>query len=227
MLHLSMTCPQCGARKARRSCPALGQQICPVCCGTKREVEIRCPSDCIYLASSREHPAAAIRRQKERDLALLVHLMRDFNDRQSQLLLGITTFLARYRPDDLEGVIDEDVADATAALAATFETASRGVIYDHRPASLPAGRLASRLREVIRESAPAQGTTSFERDTAGVLRRIETTIRDLAKRQGLHQEGGKRPFLDLLERATRGRDLPSSPSAPGPGGTPTPRLIVP
>ena len=123
----------------------------------------------------------------------------------------MTTFLARYRPDDLQTVIDEDVADATAALAATFETASRGVIYDHRPASLAAERLTSRLREVIRASAPAHGSTSFERDAAAVLRRIDGAVRDLGTAQDGH---GRRPFLDLLERVTRGRDLPPAASEP-------------
>jgi hypothetical protein len=163
--------------------------------------------------------------------------MRDFNDRQSQLLLSITTFLARYRPDDLQSVIDDDVAEATAALAATFETASRGVIYDHRPASLPAERLTSRLREVIRQTAPEHATTSFEREAAGVLRRIEAAVRDLGNAQEGH---GRRPFLDLLERVTRGRDLPPDVSGSGDASPPGserpeaprersegPRLIVP
>lgn len=221
-----MTCPQCGTRRARRACPALREEICPVCCGTKRQVEIRCPSDCAYLAASREHPAGATRRQQERDLSLLVRLMRDFNDRQAQILLDVTTFLARYRPDDLQTVIDEDVADATAALAATYETASRGVIYDHRPASLAAERLTSRLREVIRASAPTHGSTSFERDVAAVLRRVDGAVRDLGKAPDGH---GRRPFLDLLERATRGRDLPPAASEPGdgPGDASARRLIVP
>ena len=231
----AMTCPLCGARKARRSCPALGQDICPVCCGTKRLVEIRCPADCGYLASSREHPAAVTRRQQEHDLSLLVDLMRDFNDRQSQLLLGLTTCLARYRPDDLQSVIDDDVAEAAAALAATFETAARGVIYDHRPTSFPAERLAARLRAVILDVAPKHGSTPFERDTAGVLRRIEGAVRDVG---GLAKERGadtRRPFLDLLERVTRGRDLPPTvpPGESGERGEHdesdprAPRLIVP
>ncbi len=53
-----MTCPLCSQRKARRACPALGHQICAVCCGTKRLTQIPCPSDCVYLASAREHPPA-------------------------------------------------------------------------------------------------------------------------------------------------------------------------
>jgi hypothetical protein len=221
-----MTCPQCGTRRARRACPALGQEICPVCCGTKRLVEIHCPSDCAYLAASREHPAGVTRRQQERDLSLLVHLMRDFNDRQAQLVLAITTFLARYRPDGLHAFIDEDVAEAAAALAATFETASRGLIYDHRPASAPAERLMARLREVIRDSAPEHSSTSFERDVAAVLRRVEAAVRDLGKAQ---DEPNRRPFLDLLERVTRGRDLPAAAQDPRADGdaAPTPRLIVP
>src|SRR5436190_794862 len=32
----AVTCPLCGQRKARRDCPAVGQRICAVCCGTKR-----------------------------------------------------------------------------------------------------------------------------------------------------------------------------------------------
>jgi class 3 adenylate cyclase len=40
---------------------------------------------------------------------------------------------------------DDDVADAAGALAATFETAARGVIYEHAPESLVARRLADDL----------------------------------------------------------------------------------
>ena len=39
---------------------------------------------------------------------------------------------------------------------ATFETASRGVIYEHRPASLPAERLATALKPVLAEAGRAR-----------------------------------------------------------------------
>ena len=139
-------CPLCGQRKARRDCPALGYQICAVCCGTKRLTEIHCPSDCPYLASAREHPPAVAVRQQQRDVESLVEVVRDFNERQSQLFLMIATFLIRYEPPELQALLDDDVAEAADALAATFETASRGVIYEHRPASLPAERLAAALK---------------------------------------------------------------------------------
>jgi hypothetical protein len=44
-------CPRCSSRKAKRSCPALGAEICPVCCAEGRLKTISCPTDCGYLQS--------------------------------------------------------------------------------------------------------------------------------------------------------------------------------
>src|SRR5678810_886791 len=50
-------CPLCTERSAKRFCPAKQTSICAVCCGTKREVEIDCPSSCVYLKASRSYDA--------------------------------------------------------------------------------------------------------------------------------------------------------------------------
>src|SRR5260370_15859354 len=90
---VAMICPLCGTRRARRSCPAVGKQICAVCCGTKRLVQIPCPADCAYLASAREHPAAVVVRQQHRDVSFVAQSIRDFSDRQSELFFLIATTL--------------------------------------------------------------------------------------------------------------------------------------
>src|SRR5262249_28624569 len=105
-------CPLCHQRKARRMCPALGKQICTVCCGTKRQVEIHCPSDCTYLLSAREHPPVAMVRKHRRDLGVVVRFMQDLSERQSRLFFLIMTFLVRYQPPELHPLIDDDVAEA-------------------------------------------------------------------------------------------------------------------
>jgi hypothetical protein len=218
-----VVCPLCGTRRARRGCPALSQQICAVCCGTKRLVQIQCPSDCAWLASAREHPPAALVRQQQRDVGLLVQFMRDFSQRQSQLFFLINTFLVRYEPPELQELIDADVAEASAALAGTFETAARGVIYEHRPASLPAERLAAALKTVLAEAGRGAGS-AFERDAAAVLRRLAEAVRDV---RALEQDN-RRAFLDLL-----GRVISKTPDGGGPeagaetGAAPASRLIVP
>src|SRR5882672_10915028 len=78
--------------------------------------------------------------------------MRDFNQRQSQLFLLVTSFIVRYEPPELQPLVDDDVSEGMAALASTFETASRGVIYEHRPASLPAERFIAGLKPLLAEA---------------------------------------------------------------------------
>jgi hypothetical protein len=124
-------------------------------------------------------------------------------------------FLLRYQPGELQALIDEDVAGAAKALAATFETAARGVIYEHSAPSGAAERLAAALRPLFAE-AGVNGGTSFERDTAVVLRRIE----EAADTVGTLVPGNRRGFLELLGRVTR-RDPRTENADEGP------RLIVP
>jgi hypothetical protein len=226
-----VTCPLCGQRKARRACPAVGHEICAVCCGTKRLVQIQCPSDCGYLSTAREHPPAAAVRRQQHDFGLLVQFMRDFNQRQSQLFFLVNTFLVRYDHDqpELQPLIDDDAAEAAASLAATLETSTRGVIYEHRPASLPAERLMAALKPLLTEAGGQAGGTAFERDAAVVLRRVEEAARGVRA----SDSGNRRAFLDLL-----GRVIKRAGDDNGPGGdhdarassaasaTP-PRLILP
>jgi hypothetical protein len=185
-------CALCGIRKARRGCPAIGRQICAFCCGTKRLVEIQCPPDCTWLASAREHPPAVVVRQQQQDVGLLMHFLRDFNRRQSQLFLMVGTFLVRYEPPELQPLIDEDIVEAMGALAGTFETAARGVIYEHRPESMAAERLLGALKPVLLEAGQGGGS-AFERDAAVVLRRVADAARETSGEN-------RRAFADLLTR---------------------------
>jgi hypothetical protein len=178
----------------------VGQQICPVCCGTKRLVEIACPSDCVWLASAREHPPAVAVRRQQRDVGLLVDSMRDLNRRQSQLYFLVNSFINEYQPEQLHAAVDADVIEAADALAATYETAARGVIYEHRAQSLPAERLAHALKPLLAEAGKGQGTP-FERDATVVLRRVADTARDAARQA----PGDSRAFLELLRRVLPAR----------------------
>jgi hypothetical protein len=213
-----VVCPLCETRKARRACPALNQQICAVCCGTKRLVEIDCPADCVWLASAREHPPAVVVRQQQRDLGLLVQFMRDLNRRQSQLFFLVNSFVNEYQPESLHSLVDADIADAADALAATYETAARGVIYEHRPQSLPADRLVAAIKPLLAEAGKGQGTP-FERDAAVVLRRVADAARDVAK----HDPANQRAYVELLKRVMR----PSEKSAAeAPVQAPKPRITI-
>lgn len=155
-------------------------------------------------------------RQQQRDIALLIHSMRDLNDRQAQLFLLLNTLLLRYEAPELQPVVDEDVAEAAASLASTYETAMRGVIYEHRAGSAPAERLAAALKPLLAE-AGQNGGTAFERDAAVVLRTISAAARD-ARELDVQNS---RAYLDLLARTLK-KDLRTTPWP-----SDEPRLIVP
>ncbi|OFW20359.1 MAG: hypothetical protein A3H97_20695 [Acidobacteria bacterium RIFCSPLOWO2_02_FULL_65_29] len=189
-----------------------------MCCGTKRLTEIRCPSDCGYLASAREHPPAVLARRQQQDVGWLVQVMRDFNERQSQIFATVCTSFRGYDAPALQPLLDSDVVAAASALAATFETASRGVIYEHRAASVPAERLAAAMRSVLVD-AGRSGGSAFERDTAVVLRRLAEAVEAL----NTALPGNRRGFLDLLDRTFRQPDQGVNADTPPDAR----RLIVP
>lgn len=210
-----MLCPLCRTRKARRSCPALGQTICAVCCGTKRLTEIACPSDCVYLASAREHPAAVVRRQQERDVAALLPTIQHLTERQYQLFFLFQTVIARHKPEGFARLVDEDVAEAAAAMAATLETAARGVIYEHGTQSLVAQRLATEMKALLAELRE-QGAKVYDGETAIVLRAIEQGAREARTKM----EGNDVAYLTLMTRliqqnSTRPSSEPAAASGSG------------
>lgn len=203
-------CPLCGARKARRACPALQQEICAVCCGTKRLTEIRCPPTCGYLQSARTHPAVAVRRRDERELRFFATTLHGTSEQQRAIFAFLQTLVARHAASSVPRLTDRDVAEAAGALAASFETASRGIIYDQQPTSLAAQRLAGDIREQIEKTLHAS-ERPLDRDLAIALRRTET----MAAHAATEIEGGATAYLQLLERKIgKGEEKPEASAEP-------------
>ena len=202
-----MSCPICHVRKPRRACPALHQTICPICCGTKRLTEIQCPDDCVYLTSAREHPAAVVKRQQEHDVAILLPTLQGLTERQHQVFFLFQSLIARHTPEGFSRLVDDDVAEAAAAVAATLETAARGVIYDHAPQSRPAQRLASDMKAMLADMEK-QGVRIYDREVAIALRAIEKGARETRK-----IEPGDASYLTLMARLLQRNRTGAQPSA--------------
>ena len=194
--------PLCQRRRARRTCPALGQDICGICCGTKRLTEINCPSDCNYLASARAHPPAAVQRQQERDFRFLLPILQDLTEEQRHLLLMIQAF---FQSDQLSQHVfsDNDVANAVKALADTYDTESRGIIYEHVAESPSANRLKTEIKAFV-ETKQNEGTKIRNMDMVTVMKRIEKAAREA--RSSL--PGDETAYLELLKRVLK---VPTSP----------------
>jgi hypothetical protein len=212
-------CPVCRERRPKRSCPALGQTICTVCCATKRLVEIHCPPDCVYLSSAKAHPAAVVQRRQDRDLGFLLPLVASLSDTQYRLAVLFQSVIVRHAAAAMPPIYDVDVAEAAAAAAATLETSRKGIIYEHQAVSAPAQRLTADLRQVV-DDIIKQNTTQqsrIERDAAAALRQIEEGARRAEKALA----GDEAPvYLKMLGRifAGTGKGEPSGQGSP-PGGS--------
>jgi hypothetical protein len=121
-------CVYCHQRKGKRSCPALGGEICTTCCGEHRGKEIRCPNDCVYFIPHeayqreragelfaqqwRQFHAMAERRWGENGprlalfltLTLYQHFVDQPSPSDSEALAGIALLRQRLSPIHLPGV---------------------------------------------------------------------------------------------------------------------------
>jgi hypothetical protein len=176
-------------------------------------VEISCTEDCRYLEAAQRHPAAIIKKQIDHDLSVLMTTVGRLSEQQLQLFFMLQSMVLSHQPDGLARLLDADVAQATAALAATLETATKGVIFEEAAGSMPAEGLRRALKPVIDEIIKSGGSRA-EREVAMVLRAIERG----ANHDGGFIAPGDRSYLELV-----GRVFQQRPQAPKPPDKP---LIV-
>jgi hypothetical protein len=165
------------------------------------------------LVTAREHPASSVRRQRERDLSVLMPSIQHLTERNRQLYFLFQTVVLTHRPDSLTGLVDVDVAEAAAAAAATLETAAKGVIYEHVPPSAPAQRLTAAFRMAL-DDAKEHGATIYDGEAALVLRAIARGAED-AHRSAAPE--GPTAYLDLMRRLLGVPDGPLEGRAEGAG----------
>jgi hypothetical protein len=183
-----------------------------VCCGTKRIVELACPATCVYLEHAHRHPAAAVKRQQEADLVVLMSALGRISEAQLQLFFLLQTTILRFKPEGFARITDADVAEAAGALASTLETAERGVLYDHQASSVVAEALRRELKALV-DRVGRGGGSRFEREVAQVLRGIERG----ARHETLGPGAGGVDYLSVVARVLEERPPSASPSLIIPG----------
>jgi hypothetical protein len=145
-----VNCPICGKRKAARYCPAKGEQICAVCCGTEREATISCPADCPYLVAAHRYEDQHRRAVAADTPFTEERLPPDIVHTQQQLMSLLAFQIAKFASSELNAT-DPDVLAAVAALAATYKTLQSGLLYEKIP-EIPAQRnLYLALTEFLNE----------------------------------------------------------------------------
>jgi cell fate (sporulation/competence/biofilm development) regulator YmcA (YheA/YmcA/DUF963 family) len=146
-----MKCIVCGQRKGKRYCPAKNTLICAVCCGTKRIIEIDCPSDCVYLKTGRERVASEvfIKQYQKADAKKMKYweLCRTF----PALFTNLEKHLVAYRKL-FKDLTDAQVLEAISLLLKSYETEAKGVIYQYKAYQAEIQGLVDRLTKTIEEA---------------------------------------------------------------------------
>jgi len=140
-------CPLCSERPAKRFCPAKETRICPVCCGSKREVEIDCPSSCHHLIAGRVYESD--RRSPDPQLESEVRRFdKSFIHRHTPVLNAVSLAICEERTVAL-WLLDTDVIEVFKDLTKTMKTLSSGIYYESLPESVVRVSLFHRLKQLF------------------------------------------------------------------------------
>jgi len=160
-----VSCPICEKRKAVRFCPAKGEKICAVCCGTEREVTIDCPADCSYLVAAHRYENEH-QRSLPADTPLLDEkIPQDIIYTHQQLMTALAFSIAKFCAVQ-PAAADPDVLTAIQALAETYKTLRSGIIYENPPvAPLPRelyAALIALLTEIKKQQAERAASANLK-----------------------------------------------------------------
>jgi hypothetical protein len=187
-------CPVCGHRKAKRACPVKGS-ICSVCCGTKRLVEIDCPSDCEYLTGAHAPSWEGRESDRRADISRIAPQLERLSQDQAALffylLAGIVQISAKHRDAD-----DVQWREAILALGKTLETRESGLVYEHAAEGFRAQELVRELKDVVHPPA-AEGPVAPDRELLAALRAITAALEAT-----IAEGAGPKAFLATALRLT-------------------------
>jgi len=193
-------CKICEKKRARRSCPGIGGEICPTCCAIARENTIDCPLECEFLQASRAHgrpPEVSESDFPNHEFPNKdVKLSEDFLRAQEHLVIFLAASLARAI--ETAKAIDTDAREALDAMIRTMKTSQSGLIYESKPENPYAQKIQEMLTlamEELRNRVMEEAGQPLlkESDVLGVLvflQRLEIQ----------HNNGRRksRAFLDFL-----------------------------
>lgn len=193
-----MSCAICEKRPPKRFCPAKGERICAICCGTYREVTIDCPSDCTHLLSARRYEIEH-RKATEPDAVPFsdVEFSMEILRRNPEALSAAGIAILKFAQEN-GAARDPEILAAVGALAETYRTLESG-IYFERPPDAPLPRalyayLAQELQEFKKQEAQQSGFSKLK--DSDIFRLLVFLLR-----VGVREANGRprsRAFLDFL-----------------------------
>lgn len=204
-------CAICNTRKAKRACPGRGDEICPQCCASEREITIDCPGSCSYLLESRRHERRGF------DPANMpfpeVQISEQFLKNSELVLILVSAFLKRAAAP-AANAIDADLREALDTVIRSRKAGESGVIYEPTSENPIAQGITERFgAELAKFTADLS-----QREEQGMFtdRQITNILVFLARVAYGHDNGRPRcrGFLHYLENSLPGMKEEGDAEAP-------------
>ena len=192
-------CRICHTKRAKRPCPGVSGDICSLCCGEQREVNISCPLDCQFLQEARRHEKGM------EDLSdKLPHpeitVTESFIDDYEELIVFCLFTLADAALRT-PGVVDADLLEALEALISNQRALNAGVIYQTKPTNQLSASIQSQFERSLADFQKQRSGTEGLQPYQGweILNSLA-----MAERTAVLEQNGRprcRAFIDLLRHS--------------------------
>jgi len=205
-------CRICNTRRARRHCPGISGDICSICCGNQREVNISCPLDCEYLREARLHEKLTPVDPKSlpnQDIRLTEQFLHEHDE-----LVFFCSFTLVDAALRTPGAVDLDVQNALEALIRTHRTLDSGLVYETRAGD----RVAASLQELFERSFDEfQKTRSKEGQAPYRDAELIGALVFLQRSAVAYSNGGPkgRAYIDFLRERLGMKNAPGAGSVAG------------
>lgn len=205
-----MKCVICDKRKAKRYCPAKRASICPVCCGEKRGVEIKCPLDCKYFVEGQKHHQQRVLKQRLRKEGAGSYVRRaELYNRNPAIFARLEKIIAdSFRAN--RSIKNEDLVSALELVKNTLETEKKGLIYQHQSDNRFANEISTRILIAVTEDKDSPDI-SGDRVT---LDYAVSVVNEFLKEAKFYAENDKNPQSYLIHIL---RYYPDEEAGPGAG----------
>ena len=191
-------CPICGKRRPERFCPAKGEKICAVCCGTEREVTLDCPSDCSYLISAHRYEEEHRKPLAESEIPFPDILFSpDVIYEHQPLVTGFGFTIVKFAAAE-RGLVDREALEALTALAETYRTLASGIYYEKTPRAPLANGLYAAFGAFLQDYRKQEASRPGFRTTKDVEILYALVFLSRMARSRASERPRARRFIDFL-----------------------------
>lgn len=159
-----MKCIECNKRKGKRYCPAKRSDICPVCCGQKRGIEIDCPLDCQYFIEGQKNKSKKVAKERIKKEGAKVYVKKaELYSKSPEIFANLEIAISKlYRLN--KGLSNKDLINGLEQVSKTLETEKKGIIYEYISENEYSNEVSKTMLNLVNDFMSSSGARNINID---------------------------------------------------------------